>query len=184
MQEVHENKIMKDFNNGSEKAFRWIYDEYFTLLRYYGLRYLDDVQEVDDIVQELYINIWKKKEDFKSLPSLRSYMLLSIRNRCLNKIRHEQVKNKNEYLVKNEEPEESILEKLVKLEVFDQLMSAFNKLPPAMRKVYWLSINGLSHQEISNKLNISINTIKTHKSRANVLLKKELKDLFLLLIGI
>lgn len=176
--------IIEDFNNGSEKAFRWLYDEYFSILRYYGLRYINDVQEIDDIIQDVFIKIWEKKKKFTSLASLRSYMLMAIRNGCLNKIRHLNIREKKIANIKREETEESVLEKLVKLDVFDQLKHSFDKLPPTMKKVYLLSLNGFSHEEISQKLNISVNTIKTHKRRANALLKKDLKDLFSLLIAL
>jgi len=179
-----DNEIIDKFNSGEEKAFRWLYDEHFVLLRYYGLKYLDNVEEVDDIVQEVFINIWGKRGIFHSMAAFKSYMFLSVRNQCLNRIRHQKVISKNQLSLIEEESEESILEKLVKLDVFDQLMEAFKKLPPSAKQVYWLSINGLSHNEISEKLNISVNTIKTHKNRANAFLKSELKDLFSLILGI
>ncbi len=178
-----EEEIIKGFNEGSEKSFRWLYDQYFTLLRYYGLQYIDDSQEIDDIIQDLFISIWEKKTSFKSLSSIRSYMFVSVKNRCLNSLRKDITKST--YIKsQEEESEESALEKLIKLDVFDQIMTSFRKLPPAMQKVYWLSINGYSHKEITEKLNISINTIKTHKKRANHFLKEDLKDLFTVLISI
>ncbi len=181
---ITENNIIKEFNKGSDKAFKWLYDEYFVLLRYYGLRYLKDIDEIDDIIQELYVHIWEMRGQFSSLPKIRAYLFQSVRNRCLNKIRHNQVIAKSEEYLKGQESEDSVLENLIKLEVFDELMTAFNKLPEGARQVYWMSLNGLSHKEISEKLKISVNTIKTHKMRANAFLKKELKGLFSILMVI
>ena len=66
---------------------------------------------------------------------------------------------------------------MLESEIFQALRTVFNELPPACKKVYLLSLQGKSHDEISQQLNITINTVKKHKNNANHYMREKLKYL-------
>ena len=80
------------------------------------------------------------------------------------------------------EEEKSFLDNLFEAEIFEALRTVFNELPPACKEVYLLSLQGKSHEEISQQLNITINTVKKHKNNANHYMKERLKYLLQIIL--
>jgi RNA polymerase sigma-70 factor, ECF subfamily len=153
--------LLKD---GNQEAFKQFLEEnYHSFLRY-GSLFIDDFDEIKDIVQEVVIYIWEHRQSIRSDLSLTGYVKQGIKNRCINYIKHRKVVTEHQQTEINEsfgedEQENEIL--LLKLK------DALQKLPPKCREVLLLNIeNDLSYTEIAQHLNISVNTVKDHMKNA------------------
>lgn len=176
-----EENIIQDFIDGKDYAFKEIYERYVSGLRYFGNKYLPDEQLIEDILQDTFVSLWKNKKRFCNKLMIKSFLYTGVKNRCLNHLRHEKIKQKYAEGFE-EEPQESFLEKVIETELFEMLHRLFEELPPACKEVYQLSLEGKKHEEIARQLNISINTVKKYKNNANHYMRRRIKDFNLLLL--
>jgi len=178
-----QEKVIQDFIDGKEYAFKEIYEKYVSTLRYFGNKYLPDERVMEDILQDTFISLWENRMKFCNELTIKSFLYTGVKNRCLNTLRHEKIRQRYaEGFV--EEPQENFLEKVIETELFEMLHDIFEELPPACKEVYQLSLEGKKHEEIARQLNISVNTVKKYKNNANHYMRKRIRDfnLFLLLL--
>ena len=166
----------------SDKAFRYLYDKYAATLRYFSAKYVDDDATIEDIVQDAFLNLWEKRNEFKTESTIKTYLYKIVRSFSVYTIRRRNIANRYaEKIVLEKEDQEFFLENIVESEVFQMIQTVFNELPPSCREVYELSLHGKSHEEISQLLDISINTVKKHKNNANHYMRERLKHILCLL---
>jgi len=175
---VHKN-IIKHIKRGEKKAFREVFDTYFHALTAFAYKYVPDQLVVEDMVQEAFISFWEKRQDFDHLSALKSFLYTSVRNKCLNHIKHQAVRKKHESnLVYELESDHSYDNHVVEEETFNQLLTEIKLLPDSAQEIMILALNGLKNQEIADELDISINTVKTQKKIAYSKLKQKLEPRF------
>lgn len=179
-----EEHIILEFTCGQEKAFRFLYERYAPALRYFAAKYIEDSAAIDDIVQDAFVSLWERHTDFETENALKSFLYTTVKNNCLNVIRHRGVQNRYTEVMYQEEPKESFLDRILEAEIFKLLLEVFNELPPACREVYRLSLEGKKHEEIAEELKISINTVKKHKNNANHYMRERLKHILVFLLSI
>ncbi|HQX95865.1 MAG TPA: RNA polymerase sigma-70 factor [Chitinophagaceae bacterium] len=164
--------------DGKPNAFdtRNLFDLYYTRLCYFAHKLIGNKEASEDIVQDAFVAYWKKSADFDNELSIKSFLYLTVKNACLNVIRHEQVVKR--FAESNEDSgytEEKITENIIRSEVAGEIHSAIATLPKGCRQVLELAYFGeLKNDEIAEQLQISINTVKTQKARALQLLRLKL----------
>ena len=176
-----ESQITTNFwGQDSDKAFRYLYDKYASTLRYFSAKYVDDDATIEDVVQDAFLNLWEKRNEFKTESTIKAYLYKIVRSFSVDTIRRRNIANRYaEKIVLEKEDQEFFLENIVESEVFQMIQTVFNELSPSCREVYQLSLHGKSHEEISQLLDISINTVKKHKNNANHYMRERLKVIFL-----
>lgn len=163
------------------KCFQAVYQEYFVALKYFACRYVKDVEVVCDLLQNLFVKLWEQGESFENEVAFKTYLYHAVRNACLTHIRDVQRKEAqlSEYVP--EYCEEAIINQIIESEVYALVNEVFEELSPASREVYMKSLEGKSHKEIAEELNIAVNTIKKHKNNANHYLRARLEKLLCLI---
>ena len=181
-----ESQITTNFwGQDSDKAFRYLYDKYASTLRYFSAKYVDDDATVEDVVQDAFLNLWEKRNEFKTESTIKAYLYKIVRSFSVDTIRRRNIANRYaEKIVLEKEDQEFFLENIVESEVFQMIQTVFNELSPSCREVYQLSLHGKSHEEISQLLDISINTVKKHKNNANHYMRERLKHVLSILLYI
>ncbi|MEG0795028.1 MAG: RNA polymerase sigma-70 factor [Odoribacter sp.] len=181
-----EENLLSDFSSKDDKkAFRYLYDKYAAMLRYFASKYLDDRSTIDDVVQDAFLDLWEKRKQFKEENAMKAYLYKIVRSFSIDMIRHRQVENKyTEHIAHEGEEQNFFFENIIETEVFQLVKSVFNELSPACREVYELSLHGKSHEEISTLLDISVNTVKKHKNNANHYMRERLKNALSILLWI
>lgn len=165
--------------------FRIFHQKYVRLFYHLGLKFIDDIEVVRDIVQEAFIAAWQRFDEFENEIHVKAFLYTAIRNRCLNYLRDRQVEQRNReklWLLQNQE---NFRETAIENEVYDKLCRKIEMLPPMQQKVLWLHVDGLSNEEIAERLNVTVNTVLTHKQRARAVLREFLGNsshLFLLVL--
>ena len=161
------------------KKFKEVYEEYFTALKYFAMRYVKDEEVACDLLQDVFVKLWEKGDRFENEMQLKTYLYRVVRNHCLTYIRDAQRKEKRMEGFEVEETEESFVHQMIEAEIYALINDIFEELPDACRNVYMKSLEGKSHKEIAEELHIAITTIKKHKTNANNYLRGRLKDLLL-----
>lgn len=175
---MHKN-IIKHIKKGERKAFKEVFDAYFHALSAFGYKFVPDPPAVEDMVQEAFISFWQKRQDFDHLATLKSFLYTSVRNKCLNHLKHQAVRKKHEAdLVFELESDHSFSRHVIEEDTFNQLLAEIRLLPESAREIMILAFNGLKNQEIADELDISINTVKTQKKIAYSKLKQKLEPRF------
>ena len=181
-----ESQITTNFwGQDSDKAFRYLYDKYASTLRYFSAKYVDDDATIEDVVQDAFLNLWEKRNEFKTESTIKAYLYKIVRSFSVDTIRRRNIANRYaEKIVLEKEDQEFFLENIVESEVFQMIQTVFNELSPSCREVYQLSLHGKSHEEISQLFDISINTVKKHKNNANHYMRERLKHVLSILLYI
>lgn len=154
--------------DGDERAFKLVFDLYYRPLTVFALKYVGDVEDAKEIVQEFFVRMWSKRSTLDIRFSLRMYLYQSVRNACLNFIASDKVEKKRMMgyhypLVSND----NALEHMMAAEQEEILMQAIDRLPEKCREIFVMSrMSRLSHQAIATQLNISVKTVETQISIA------------------
>ncbi len=169
---------LKELSQGKEDAFSQLFERYYTPLVIFAVSYLEDEEMARDIVQDVFLSLYNNKEIFSTISKLKAYLYTFVKNNCLNYIRKEKVKDKYiSYTLYIDKDEDLFWDKVLEEEVYYYLYKAIDKLPPKARQVYLLTMDGLKNKEIAEQLNISIETVRSHKKNNKRLLKKYLEGL-------
>lgn len=164
------------------KEFDVFFKEHYPLFLSFACRYLDE-EEARDILQDVFTLFWERRKDFSSLIAIKAFFYRTIANRCLNVLRHEEVKQRyTDANLTEMESEESIKENIIREETYFLMYKKLKELKPREQEIIMLSLQDKSNQEIAEMLSISLSTVKTHKMHAYQRLRKELEDLRFLLI--
>lgn len=179
---------------GDRAAFDELYKQHYFSLRSYA-RLLLGVEEADDVVQDVFFNLWMHRDTLNESLSIRNYLLRSIYNSALNllKRRKYQENYDNSYGQEIEEmgcsyynPDTNdVIQRLYNQDMRAEIQMAIETLPPRSKEVFVLSyLCDMSSKEISSKLGISLSTVENHIYSALKLLRKKLSiyknDLLLL----
>ena len=164
-----------DVKHMDKSAFKSVFDLYFNALCSFGNRYVQDAFIVEDLVQDTFIGLWNKKNDFEHINALKAFLYTTVRNKCLNHLKHQLVlKKRDEDLILELESNRISSEQIIVEETFNQLFQEIKNLPKASQEVMLLALNGLKNQEIADELGITINTVKTQKKIAYSKLKNRI----------
>ena len=170
-----------------EQAFELLFREYYSRLCCFANRFISNMPESEEIVQEVFLKIWKRKNELQLDNRLSSYLFKSVQNLCLNFIEHRKIEDNYyeviELLYKDNNMNFNVYESVLFNELQQNIDKAVNSLPDECRKIFSMSRqDGLKYTEIAEKLNISVKTVETQISRALTKLKFELKDFLVLFI--
>jgi len=155
------------------------YNASYRQLKFFGMRYLpDDEQAVEDLIQDVWLRIWERKDRYRSEISFRRYLSLSLHNAIMNHLKHDRVAQN--YATSQRDTttavEDEVSLNIIKSEVYAALNSVFDELPDCCRRVYAANLEGKSQKEIAEMFNISINTVKKHINNANRFMRQRIKD--------
>ena len=147
---------------GNANAYAYLVDTYNHKLCLYANSLMNDIPISEDIVQNVFIKVWEKRDSLKVNLSIKSYMYKSVYNACINEYKKNhsvttlEKKHIEELDSIIEGKDEAALEKLAGL-----VKEAIQELPPRCKEIFLLSKKeGLTNIEISEYLNISKNTIE------------------------
>ena len=170
-------QILTDFQRGKLKSF---YRDVYPGLILYALKYLGEENEflAEDCVQNAVFNAWKRRLQFESVESLKSFLYISIKNEIVSL--HRKAKASERYLSQLEEDvffQNSVIDQETQL----LLYYAIRSLPERERQIFELSfIEGLKITDIAEQLNVSESTVKKTKAKALDILREKLpRELFL-----
>ena len=166
-----------------DKSFTQIYNIHFQPLCNFAKKIVDDKEIAKDIVHDFFVVFWENRHTIQINTSLKAYLYSSIRNLCLKYLVHVKVMRKHDEQIKNmpysllQINYNNPLSKLITKETERELKNVIDRLPNFCREIFNLWEEGLSYMGISEKLKISIGTVKAQINRARTKCRKHLKSL-------
>lgn len=171
--------LLKAIQAGDESAFETIFNDHYEKLCRYAQSFLGDKDEAEEAVQASYLGIWEKRAALDITDSIKAYLFRTVRNRCLNAIKHEKVKQ--EHVIHEthhkEKTRESVAEAVAANELEQRIAEAVRQLPEQCRLVFKLSrFEEMRYQEIADQLNISVKTVENQMGKALKLMRTQLQE--------
>ena len=150
-------------------GFRQIYDKYWELLFNMAVKRLQDPAEAQDLVQEVFMTLWKQLSSLEPRESLLPYLQVLLKNRILNIYARNEVKLK--YIVRLQhsaaEAHENTAQSIALKEVQELLEKAIQQLSPKMQQIFRMSREEqMTPAQIAEQLSLSVQTVKNQLSRA------------------
>jgi RNA polymerase sigma factor (sigma-70 family) len=179
----NDSQLWQQLKNGSELALGKIIKKYFNLLQNYGYKFVRNEDFVKDCVQEVFVEIWSRRQNISLPDSVRAYLLSSVRKKILRESVRQKINGEDEIInIENDikfaefSPELVIIEQENTQETIQKVAVLLNSLPKRQREVIYLrfyqnlerdeiaQIMGVNAQSVSNLLQAAFKTIRENWS--------------------
>lgn len=158
-------------------VFKEIFKQYYLPVRSFAQHFVKDCNVAEDIVQDSFLLVWERKLEFNAFAEIRKYLYTTIRNACLDYLKHIHVTQKHETYIRAFMTEEEEKEYILEDEVDSLIYQAIGSLSKQAREIVIMTMNGASNLEIAQTLNTTINTVKSTKLKAYRVLRKRLRNI-------
>jgi RNA polymerase sigma-19 factor, ECF subfamily len=171
-------ELLRQMAEGDNQAFTLLYRRYWEGLFITAAKALRSKEEAADVVQDVFLSLWKRRDEIKVQGSLAAYLHTSVRYKCIHYI--EKNITRRDYLALLAEAAESTSAvnpqiSLQVKEMEEMINKTVSKMPAKMQEVYKLSRQQhLSHKEIADSMSISVETVKKHIQHALNLIRTDL----------
>lgn len=176
---ILDEQILTEFKQGK---LGLLYKRIYPALLLYAIRYMGNQTDflAEDCVQNAIFNAWKRKEQFDSIYTLKSFLYISIKNEIVSLFRK---KKASERYFSQLEKELSFCNSVIEQETQLLVYNAIHDLPAKERRIFEMSyIDGMKNIEIAKKLGVSDSTVKKTKAHALEILRLKLKTNLLMLL--
>lgn len=163
-----DKELIALWKEGNAIAFDIFYKRHVNQLVKTAMQKTGCIETAKELVQDVFIDVWQRKKDFDLNQNINGYIYTSLRNKIFNYYRRKVVENKYQnHLVNHTQPSETIDNWLHSKELGQLITSSINQLPERCKMVFMLRREeNLSNKEISERLNISANTVEQHMRKA------------------
>lgn len=177
-------EILLKVVSGDESSFEKVYRYYFPRLNYFAKQYLLDAELSKNIVQDVFTELWDKRESLCLDTNLQAWLFTVTKNKSLKIISQLKARNNYDNFIKSRQLDingKSLSDFDTSSIVFEELQikieAALEKLTPGCRKIFKLSrFEDKKNREIAESLNLSIKTVEAQITKALRSLKVDLKD--------
>lgn len=176
-----EKEFIERLNRKSTEAYRDLFRMFYRYLVVYAVRYVQLQEAAEDIVQEVFLGLWKGNKIYNSFYGFRAFLYESVKNGCLNYLKHKKQEERYAaYAIGTtvEAEEETGNYELMREEIYRRIYQVVEELPEGCRRVFEQHLNGRKNEEIAALLNISAETVKSQKKKAIRILRERLGGLY------
>lgn len=179
-----DNELLLMIKDSNAKGLELLFKTYHRQLWLFAHQFLKDGDAAEDMVQDLFAHIWEKRDAIQIATSLKSYLYMSVKNRCLNKL-----KSESRSTTLNDDTDELFnlthhhTQQLVEAKNLQQRIDlAIAALPPKCGLAFKMSrFEDMSYKEIAEALDISVKTVENQISKALSIMRLQLKDFLVIL---
>jgi RNA polymerase sigma-70 factor, ECF subfamily len=181
---TNESELIRALKKGDEKAVEALFRSTYQRLCNYANTLLKDMDESEEVTQQVFVMLWEKRETMEINSSLQSYLFRTVRNNCLNRVKHTKVRqlyaNEISALSGSAEPASTMS---FHNELQSRIQAEIENLPEQCRLVFKLSrFEELKYAEIADQLGISIKTVENHMGKALRIMRERLKEYLILIV--
>lgn len=175
------NKVLNAFNNGDRKTFEYIFETYWDPLFLHTLKKTGNSQEAEDLVQDIFLDLWNKRTQISIHTNLESYLYTAVKYKFYKSVRNKKIVIQS---FDGQEMNIGIQEDDMEFgEMYEKIQFTVEKLPEKCREVFKLSrYELLSSKEIAQKLSLSPQTVNNRLSMSMSIIKREMKEYPLIIL--
>ncbi len=171
--------ILARVRAGDRDAFEQLFRSWYGRLASYAATLTGGRDAAEDVVQELFVALWARRDTLPDLDALAAYLHRATRNRCLNQLRRQRTAG---HWLSRQDADPAVPpvaeDDIIGQETAERIQAALAGLAPRTREVFLLSRDqGLTYPAIAETLGISVKTVETLMSRALRALRESLGDL-------
>ena len=175
---MSEDQVLLDkIQQGNQNAYNRMFVQYYSPLCEYASQFVSDV-DAEELVQDLMLHVWENRKYLAVEKSLKSYLFVSVKNRCFNAIRDRQSRSRVHHFLyqklkdKIEDPDYYMINELAV-----NLEKAVEELPENYRETFKLSRFGeMSNAAIAEQLGVSVKTVEYRITQSLKIIRVKLKD--------
>jgi len=179
--QLEDTQLMECLSNDNRLAFEYIFKKYYQDLCRFGVTYVKDIDIAEELVQQIFINIWERRYELSISTSMKSYLFTAVRNKSFNYIKLQLPKEYKKvdidevgFIDSNNKEEDIVFEDL---KVY--VANAIDSLPAKCKVIFNLSRNsGLTYKEIAEELDISVKTVENQIGIALKKLREQLNPVW------
>lgn len=171
--EGQDSQHWESLKEGNRSALSHLFRQYYPLLYEYGIKLCRHRELTEDAIQEVFVNLWRRRDQLPRVQSVRSYLLISIRNHLLNQLKgprqnQENMEGVQDYLPDDAfSPEEMLLIRENASTLRSVLFQAFQQIPPRLREALFLKVYAeMSYREIAPIMGVSPQVARNYVSEA------------------
>jgi RNA polymerase sigma-70 factor (ECF subfamily) len=175
-----DNELLRKMAQGSETAFTEIFNLYWKLLFSVAANKLNNLADAEEVVQNVFADLWKRRAEIDIQQSLKSYLAAAVKFQVYSLLykKHRQ-RHFEQSLQQNSSATSHVEEQFDLKALQEKLQQTSARLPGRCRLVYELSRDaGLSNKEIARSLDISEKTVENQITKALKFLRTSLKSFF------
>lgn len=181
-----EKIIIKGLQEGEEKAYEYVFRTYYPLMRHVAGNFLSDSFSAEAVVSDVISHIYERRERLEINFSLRSFLLTSVRNACINYLGTKVQRTESPFCAISDGQMNAFnnisnmgdpLGRLLENELEDEIEHAIKSLPETTGRVFRKSrFEGMSYKEIAKEEGVSVNSIQYHIKRSLMMLHEKLAN--------
>lgn len=175
-----EMKWLSLIREGDDQAFEKLFHEYYQSLTRFAWRYVESKAIAEELVQDLFLEIWEKRKTWEPFGKLRPCLYRIIKQKCLNHLKHSKIKRTydkiwmDDWTTTTFWPEDADKDEEIK-RIITSLNQAVELLPHRSKMIYKLhKTDGLTYSEIAEVMEISQKTVESQMSRALKILREKI----------
>ena len=164
----NEQALLVQMANGVTASFDNLYYRYYEAVRANIFKIVRDEEMTDEILQEVFISLWDKREKFADYSKISGWLFVASYNRSINYLRRRATERlRNSPFNPGEDYADDPGQAALQEEQYRLLEEAIDQLPPQRRKVFELCrFGGKTYEQAAQELSISKNTVKEHLALA------------------
>jgi RNA polymerase sigma-70 factor (ECF subfamily) len=177
--------VITELRNGHRETYEKLFHQHYKNLVLYAKKFVLDTEIARDIVQDVFIYLWEKRQQVQIQKSVSAYLFRAVRNACINHLKRESTKENyiKQFLLAinngelNVEKDEDVHELVVHKDLLKRIELIVESLPEQCKNMFRMSrFRGLKNKEIAEIYAVSPRTVETQIYRALKVLKEDLKS--------
>lgn len=180
MAQYTEQELALNIKQGDIKSFELLFNTHCSNMLQYATTMLKDSDDAEDIVQQVFVQLWAKREAVVIETSIKSYLYRAVHNSCLNKIKQQVVRSgyANDYQYIGNTATASVAQLLENKELAVEIQKALDELPEQCKRIFAMSrFEQLKYQQIADALGINVKAVEHQMGKALKHLRNKLKHL-------
>ncbi|OXA76827.1 RNA polymerase sigma-70 factor, ECF subfamily [Flavobacterium aquidurense] len=164
-----EQLLVSELKSGNEKAFRQLFDHYYQDIYGYSISLLKSKEAAEENVQDVFMKVWQHRENLNAEQSFKAYIFTIARNQAFNTLNKaaNDLALKEAVFYESQKSHEYGDYSIREADCKKLRKQAMKQLPPKRKQIFKMSRKkGMSYEEISQELGISINTVRNQMSKA------------------
>jgi RNA polymerase sigma-70 factor (ECF subfamily) len=168
---------IKEIKKLSKENFEHIFKEYYDKLLAYSMLFVKQKQIAEEIVLDIFTDLWLKRRKIQIRTNLFSYLLIATKNKSISYLRKKKINFYDIEALNFANGTANPEDKIIREEEIEAVYRVLETIPPRSREVFILQrFEGLTYQQISEVLHISKNTVENHMVKALKILREHFNE--------